>query len=97
MKESIMRETSWSVAGNRHWRDTVTIESVGRVAVSTCRPWVTRGVQSDQYETCLFTARGSVVVPIWITGDDAAAAAHTARIAPEAIAFALINYGPERG
>lgn len=86
-------EQPWSIAGNRHWRDTVTIEAVGKVHVSTCRPWVTRDTQRDDYETCLFTDRGSVVIPIWVEGDTAAEAAHRARIKPEAVAYALVHYG----
>jgi hypothetical protein len=68
-----MTETPWSIPGNRHWRDTVTIETVGRVTVSTCRPWVTgMSAQRDDYETCLFTQRGgSTVIPIYVDGDAA--------------------------
>jgi hypothetical protein len=46
-------ELEWSIPDNRHWWDEVTIEGVGVVTVSTCRPWKLDG-QESFYETMMF-------------------------------------------
>lgn len=91
-------ELERSTPGNRHWWDDVSVEGVGEITVSTCRPWSMGWEDNKQqpyYETMMFwgpeiAGRQQIIVDHYVS-ERTALSGHRYWELPEVIAQTLIE------
>jgi hypothetical protein len=96
----VTTELEWSAPDNRHWWDDVPIEGMGKVTVTTCRPWrywddPQPHEQADFYETMMFwgpevAGRQQIVVDHYAS-ERTALSGHRYWELPEVIAQTLVE------